>query len=174
MFKSHADRNLCDIAQFGLEYVTVCPTQRTYVLSGIAWPRLDGRGCYKTISELSKASKWWHFPACGWLGMLHKHPFKKPFPPNRPNQTTKGLNFESLQYALQTILEAHDNYVPPESSEDTVEEEVVEEEDSTPNIFGHFSDSIFQAKFETVHPYNTRSKRQSKPFSEVNNNVPPK
>jgi hypothetical protein len=38
-----------------------------------------------------------------------KPPFRKPFPPNRPNPTTEGLNFESLQYALQTILEAHDN-----------------------------------------------------------------
>jgi hypothetical protein len=103
-----------------------------------------------------------------------KPPFRKPFPPNRPNQTTEGLNFESLQYALQTILEAHDNSVPPESSEDIVEEEVAEEEDSSPNIFGHFSDSIFQANFETVHPYNTRSKTQSKPSSEMSNNVPPK
>jgi hypothetical protein len=105
-----------------------------------------------------------------------KPPFRKPFPPNRPNPTTEGLNFESLQYALQTILEAHDNSasVPPESSEDIVEEEVPEEEESSPNIFGHFSDSIFQANFETVHPYNTRSKTQNKPSSEVSNNVFPK
>jgi hypothetical protein len=55
-----------------------------------------------------------------------KPPFRKPFTPNRPNPTTEGLNFEILQYALQTILEAHDNYVfvPPENSDDTVEEEV--------------------------------------------------
>jgi hypothetical protein len=81
-----------------------------------------------------------------------------------------------LQYALQTILEAHDNLasVPPENSEDVVEEEVPEEEESSPNIFGHFSDSIFQANFETVHPYNTRSKTQNKPSSEVSNNVLPK
>jgi hypothetical protein len=105
-----------------------------------------------------------------------KPPFRKPFPPNRPNPTTEGLNFESLQYALQTILEAHDNSAstPPESSEDVAEEEVPEEEDSSPNIFGHFSDSIFQANFETVHPYNTRSKTQNKPSSEVSNNVLPK
>jgi len=53
-----------------------------------------------------------------------KHPFRKPFPPNQQNLTTEGLNFESLQYALQTILEAHDNsgYVPPENFDDTVEE----------------------------------------------------
>jgi hypothetical protein len=38
-----------------------------------------------------------------------------------------------------------------------VQEEVLEEEESSPNIFGHFSDSIFQANFETVHPYNIRS-----------------
>jgi hypothetical protein len=63
-----------------------------------------------------------------------------------------------LQYALQTIIEAHDNFAPPEISEDIVEEEVAEEEDSSPNIFGNFSDSIVQANFETVHPYNTRSK----------------
>jgi hypothetical protein len=96
-----------------------------------------------------------------------KPPFRKPFPPTWPNPTTEGLNFESLQYALQTILEAHDNSVsvPPESSEDVVEEEVPEEEDSSPTIFGHFSDNIFQAIFETVHPYNIRSKTQNKPTS---------
>jgi hypothetical protein len=77
---------------------------------------------------------------------------------------------------LQTILEAHDNCssVPPESSEDIVEEEVPEEEKSSPNIFDHFSDNIFQANFETVHPYNTRRKTQNKPSSEVSNNVFPK
>jgi hypothetical protein len=98
-----------------------------------------------------------------------KPPFRKPFPPNRPNPTTEGLNFESLQYALQTILEAHDNSAsaPLENSEDVVEEEVPEEEESSPTIFGHFSDSIFQANFEIVHPYNTRSKTQNKPPSEV-------
>jgi hypothetical protein len=83
--------------------------------------------------------------------------FRNPFPPNRPNPTTEGLNFESLQYALQTILEAHDNSIPPKSYEYMVQEEVLEEEESSPNIFGHFSDSIFQANFETVHPYNIRS-----------------
>jgi hypothetical protein len=30
------------------------------------------------------------------------------------------------------------------------------------NVFGHLSDSIFQANFETVHPYNTRSKAANK------------
>jgi hypothetical protein len=97
-------------------------------------------------------------------------------PPNRPNPTTEGLNFESLQYALQTILESHDNYasIPPESPEDVAEEEVPEEEESSPNIFGHFSDSIFQANFETFHPYNTRSKTQNKPSSKVSNDVFPK
>jgi hypothetical protein len=105
-----------------------------------------------------------------------KPPFRKPFPPNRPNPTTEGLNFESLQYALQTILEAHDNSasIPPESSEDVVEEEVPKEEDSSPPIFGHLSDNIFQANFETVHPYNTRSKTQNKPPSEASKNVFPK
>jgi hypothetical protein len=37
-----------------------------------------------------------------------------------------------------------------------------------------FSDNIFQENFETVHPYNTRSKTQRKPSSEMSNNVPPK
>jgi hypothetical protein len=97
---------------------------------------------------------------------IFKPPFKKPFPPNRPNPITEGLNFESLQYALQTILEAHDNFVsvPPENSDDTVEEEVPEEEDLSPPIFDHFSDSIFQANFEIVHPYNTRSKTKINPL----------
>jgi hypothetical protein len=105
-----------------------------------------------------------------------KPPFRKNLPPNQPNQTTEGLNFQSLQYALQTILEEHDNYVstPPKNSEDISEEEVVEEEESSPNIFGHFSNSIFQENFEIVHPYNTRSKTQNKPSSEVSNNVLPK
>jgi ribonuclease HI len=81
-----------------------------------------------------------------------------------------------LQYALQTILEAHDisTSAPPESSKDIAEEEVQEEEKSSPNIFSHFSDSIFQANFETVHPYNTRSKTQNKPSSEASNNALPK
>jgi hypothetical protein len=55
-----------------------------------------------------------------------------------------------------------------------VEEETVEEEESSPNIFGYFSDSIFQANFETVHPYNTRSKTQNKPSSEIGTNAPHK
>jgi hypothetical protein len=61
---------------------------------------------------------------------------------------------------LKNILEAHDNPTssPPKISKDIVEEEVSEEEDSSPNIFGHFSYSIFQANFEIVHPYNTRRK----------------
>jgi hypothetical protein len=94
-----------------------------------------------------------------------KPPFRKPFPPNRPNPTTEGLNFKSLQYALQTILEAHDNsgFFPLENFDDTVEEEVPEEEDSSPPIFGHFSDSIFQVNFEIVHPYNTRRKTEQTP-----------
>jgi hypothetical protein len=75
---------------------------------------------------------------------------------------------------LQTILEAHDNSIRPKNSKDVVEEEVAEEEEASPNIFGHFSNSIFQANFETVHPYNTRSKTQSKLSSEMSNNVPPK
>jgi len=105
-----------------------------------------------------------------------KPPSRKPFPPNCPNHTTEGINFERFQYALQTILEAHDNSAsaPLENSEDIAEEEVAEEEESSPDIFGHFSDSIFQASFETIHPYNTRIKTQNKPSFEVSNNVLPK
>jgi hypothetical protein len=36
----------------------------------------------------------------------YKPLFRNPFPTNRPNPNTKGFNLESLQYALQTILEA--------------------------------------------------------------------
>jgi hypothetical protein len=77
---------------------------------------------------------------------------------------------------LQTILETHDNFasIPPKIPEDVTEEEVLKEEELSPNIFGHFSDNIFQENFEIVHPYNTRSKTQNKPSSEVNNNVFPK
>jgi hypothetical protein len=65
-------------------------------------------------------------------------PFIKPFPPNRPTLTMKGLNFEGLQYALQTILEAHDNSVssPPKNHDNASEEETPDEEDSSPPIFG--------------------------------------
>jgi hypothetical protein len=104
----------------------------------------------------------------------YKSPFRKPFPTNRPNPTTEGLNLKSLQYALQTILEAQDNLMPPEIPEEVVEQETVQEEESSPNIFGHFSDSIFQANFKTVHPYNTRSKTTNKPSSENTTNLPPK
>jgi hypothetical protein len=100
-------------------------------------------------------------------------PFRKPFPPNQPNPTTEGLNFEGLQYALQKILEAHDNFVsaPPENQDDTGEEETPDEEESSPLIFGHFSDNIFQANFEIFHPYNTRSKAQKTISPETSMNV---
>jgi ribonuclease HI len=64
--------------------------------------------------------------------------------------------------------------MPPEIPEEVVEQETIQEEESSPNIFGHFSDSIFQANFETVHPYNTRSKTTNKPSSENNMTSPPK
>jgi hypothetical protein len=57
----------------------------------------------------------------------YKPPFRKHFPTNRPNPTTEGLNLESLQYALQTILEARDNLMPPEIPEEVVEQETVQE-----------------------------------------------
>jgi len=77
----------------------------------------------------------------------YKPPFRKPFPSNRPNPTPKGMNFESLQYAIQTILKAHDNLVPPENSEDVVEEETSEEEESSPNIFRHFFRQYCSSQF---------------------------
>jgi hypothetical protein len=72
---------------------------------------------------------------------------------------------------VQTILEAHDNLVPLDNSEDIVEEEVAEEEESSSNILGHFFDSIFQGNFKTVHPYNTIIKTQTKPSFEISTNV---
>jgi ribonuclease HI/transposase InsO family protein len=104
----------------------------------------------------------------------YKPPFRKPSPTNRPNPNPEGLNLESLQCALQTILEAQDNLMPPEIPQEEVEQETVQEEESSPNIFGHFSDSIFQANFETVHPYNTRSKTTNKPPAENTTTSPPK
>jgi hypothetical protein len=104
----------------------------------------------------------------------YKPPFQKPFPTNRPSPTTEGLNLESLKCALQTILEAQENLMPPEIPEEVVEQETVQEEESSPNIFGHLSDNIFQANFETVHPYNTRSKTTNKPSAENTTTLPPK
>jgi hypothetical protein len=72
------------------------------------------------------------------------------------------------------ILEAHDNLIPPEILEEVAEQETVEEDESSLNIFRHFSDSIFQANFETLHPYNTRSKTTNKPSSEITTTLPPK
>jgi hypothetical protein len=104
----------------------------------------------------------------------YKPPFRKSFPTNRPNPNIEGLNLESLQFTLQTILEAQDNLMPPEIPEEVVEQETVPEEESSLNIFGHFSDSIFQSNFEIVHPYNTRSKTTNKPSSENTTTLPPK
>jgi hypothetical protein len=63
--------------------------------------------------------------------------------------------------------------MPPEIPEEVVEQETIQEEESSPNIFGHFSDSIFQANFKTVHPYNTRSKTKNKPSSTENTTTSP-
>jgi hypothetical protein len=104
----------------------------------------------------------------------YKPLFRKPFPTNQPNSNTEGLNLESLQFSIQTILEAQDNLMPPEILEEVVEQETVEEYESSPNIFGHFLDNIFQDNFETVHPYNTRSKTTNKHSSENMTNLPPK
>jgi hypothetical protein len=100
----------------------------------------------------------------------YKTPFRKPFQTSRPNPNPEGLNLESLQYALQTILGSQDDLIPPESPQEEVEQETTQEEESSPNIFGHLSDSIFQANFETVHPYNTRSKTANKPPADNTDN----
>jgi hypothetical protein len=84
------------------------------------------------------------------------------------------LNLESLQCALQTILGAQDDLIPPEIPQEEAEQETTQEEESSPNIFGHLSDSIFQANFETVHPYNTRSKIANKPPADNTTTLLPK
>jgi hypothetical protein len=104
----------------------------------------------------------------------YKPPFRKPFQTSRPNPNPEGLNLESLQYALQTILGPQDDLVPPEIPQEEVEQETTQEEESSPNIFGHLSDSIFQANFETVHPYNTRSKTANKPPVDNTTTLQPK
>jgi hypothetical protein len=102
----------------------------------------------------------------------YKPPFRKPFPQSRPNPNPESLNLESLQCALQTILGAQDDLIPPKIPQEEDEQETTQEEESSPNIFGHFSDSIFQANFETVHLYNTRSKTTSKSPAENTTNSP--
>jgi hypothetical protein len=104
----------------------------------------------------------------------YKPPFQKNSPPNRPNPNSEGLNLENLQCALQTILGVEDDLIPPDIPQEEVEQETTQEEESSPNIFGHLSDSIFQANFETVHPYNTRSKTANKPLTENTTTLPPK
>jgi hypothetical protein len=104
----------------------------------------------------------------------YKPPFRNPFPQNQPNPNPEGLNLESLQCALQTILGAQDDLIPPGIPQEEVEQETTQEEESSPNIFGHLSDSIFQANFETVHPYNTRSKTTNKPPAVNTTTLPPK
>jgi hypothetical protein len=64
--------------------------------------------------------------------------------------------------------------MPPEIPQEEVEQETTQEEESSPNIFGHLSDSIFQANFETVHPYNTRSKTANRPPADNTATLPPK
>jgi ribonuclease HI len=102
----------------------------------------------------------------------YRPPFRKPFQTNRPNPNPEGMNLESLQYALQSILGAQDDLTPPDFPQEEVEQETTQEEESSPNIFGHLSDSIFQANFETVHPYNTRSKAANKPPADNTTTLP--
>jgi ribonuclease HI len=102
----------------------------------------------------------------------YRPPFRKTFQTNRPNSNPEGMNLESLQYALQSILGAQDDLIPPDFPQEEVEQETTQEEESSPNIFGHLSDSIFQANFETVHPYNTRSKAANKPPADNTTTLP--
>jgi ribonuclease HI len=82
------------------------------------------------------------------------------------------MNLEIFQYALQSILGAQDDLIPPDFPQEEVEQETIQEEESSPNIFGHLSDSIFQDNFETVHPYNTRSKAANKPPADNTTTLP--
>jgi hypothetical protein len=102
----------------------------------------------------------------------YRPPFRKPFQTNRPNSNPEGMNLESLQYALQSILGAQDDLIPPDFPQEELKQETTQEEESSPNIFGHLSDSIFQANFETVHPYNTRSKAANKPPADNTTTLP--
>jgi hypothetical protein len=102
----------------------------------------------------------------------YRPPFRKPFQTNRPNPNPEGMNLESLQYALQSILGAQDDLIPPDFPQEEVEQETTQEEEPSSNIFGHLSDSIFQANFETVHPYNTRSKATNKPPADNTTTLP--
>jgi hypothetical protein len=45
---------LCSIAQLDTGYVTVCSTERMKEFSSVAWPSMDGQGCYTlyTTSDL--------------------------------------------------------------------------------------------------------------------------
>ena len=63
----------------------------------------------------------------------YKPPFRNPFPTNRPNSNSEGLNIESLQFPIQMILEAHDNLIPPKIPEEVAEQEIVEEDEASPN-----------------------------------------
>jgi hypothetical protein len=62
--------------------------------------------------------------------------------------------------------------IPPNFPQEEVEQETTQEEEPSSNIFGHLSDSIFQANFETVHPYNTRSKAANKPPADNTTTLP--
>jgi hypothetical protein len=50
----------------------------------------------------------------------YKPPFRNPFPTNRPSPNLEGLNLESLQCALQRILESQDSLMPPEIPQEEV------------------------------------------------------
>jgi len=41
-----SSKNLCDIAQLDVGYVTICSIERVKAFSHVSWPNLGGRGCY--------------------------------------------------------------------------------------------------------------------------------
>jgi hypothetical protein len=49
---AYSSKNSCGIAQLDVGYVTVCSAERKKEFYGVAWPGVDGRGCYKLVSEL--------------------------------------------------------------------------------------------------------------------------
>jgi hypothetical protein len=42
-------KNLCDIAQLDVGYVTVCSAERMKAFSSVAWPSMGGQGCYNMV-----------------------------------------------------------------------------------------------------------------------------
>jgi hypothetical protein len=107
-------------------------------------------------------------------GSSNKGTYRTPYrrPQNLPSKQTpsvEGLSLEGLHNAIQALLAGAENTFDDTTEQQTKAknegEDVHDEEDSSPPTIGHFSDSIFQANYETVHenqqPYYTHSKDQS-------------